>query len=128
MNKPFNVKGVRIGTRMPPLLLDRLAGVCAASGIAECAVISAGVEQYLDGTSESSLMLRCLASVAAEMAAGPAAASDVHHDGAQERARNTVGDFDENGGEDHCAAVCHHEARRDPWRAGISLRARSYRA
>jgi hypothetical protein len=54
------VKSVRLGTRMPPLLRDRLAGFCAASGIAECTVIAAGVEQYLDGTSDSTLVLRRL--------------------------------------------------------------------
>jgi hypothetical protein len=37
-----------------------LAGFCAASGIAECTVIAAGVEQYLDGTSDSTLVLRRL--------------------------------------------------------------------
>jgi hypothetical protein len=45
---------------MPALLRDRLAGFCAASGIAESTVISASVEQYLDGTSDSTLLLRRL--------------------------------------------------------------------
>jgi hypothetical protein len=60
MKKPAKTKSVRVGTRMPPDLRDRLAGFCAASGIAECSVICSGVEQYLNGTSDATLLLRRL--------------------------------------------------------------------
>jgi hypothetical protein len=60
LNMPSNQKPVRIGTRMRPDLRNRLAGFCAASGLSESAVISSGVEQYLDGTGDLTLLPRRL--------------------------------------------------------------------
>jgi hypothetical protein len=60
VNKSSRTRHVRIGTRMRHDLRTRLAGFCAASGLSESAVISSGVEQYLDGTSDLTLLLRRL--------------------------------------------------------------------
>jgi integrase len=45
---------------MRPDLRNRLAGFCAASGLSESAVISSGVGQYLDGTSDMTRLLHRL--------------------------------------------------------------------
>ena len=54
------VRRVRVYTRLTETLRDRVTGYCAASGIAERAVFEAALGQYIDGTSDMTLVLRRL--------------------------------------------------------------------
>ena len=54
------VRRVRVYTRLTATLRDRVSSYCAASGIAERAVFEAALQQYIDGTSDMTLVLRRL--------------------------------------------------------------------
>jgi hypothetical protein len=54
------VRRVRVSARISVTLRDRLTKYCAASGISERAVIENALRQYLEGSSDSALMLRRL--------------------------------------------------------------------
>ena len=58
--KDQDQKRVRVWTHLPATLRDRLSSYCAASNITERAVFEAAVEQYLNGTSDMTLVLRRL--------------------------------------------------------------------
>ncbi|MGO9836901.1 MAG: hypothetical protein ACLP1X_22120 [Polyangiaceae bacterium] len=60
MSKKGKVRRVRVYTRLTETLRDRVTGYCAASGIAERAVFEAALGQYIDGTSDMTLVLRRL--------------------------------------------------------------------
>ena len=60
MNTRAKPRRVRVYTRLSATLRDRLTGYCAASGIAECAVFEAALQQYVGGTSDLTLVLRRL--------------------------------------------------------------------
>ena len=60
MTKKGKVRRVRVYTRLTETLRDRVTGYCAASGIAERAVFEAALGQYIDGTSDMTLVLRRL--------------------------------------------------------------------
>jgi hypothetical protein len=51
------VARVRVCTRLPIPLRDRLARYCAASGISERSVIEKAIQQYLEGTGDRALFL-----------------------------------------------------------------------
>jgi len=54
------VRRVRVSARISVSVRDRLTKYCAASGISERAVIENALRQYLEGSSDSALMLRRL--------------------------------------------------------------------
>ncbi len=60
MDAKRKVRRVRVYTRLTDTLRDRLTGYCEASGIAERAVFEAALQQYIDGTSDMTLVLRRL--------------------------------------------------------------------
>ncbi len=60
MNAKTKTRRVRVYTRLPATLRDRVSSYCAASKISERAVFEAAVEQYLNGTSDMTLVLRRL--------------------------------------------------------------------
>ena len=60
MNPKTKTRRVRVYTRLPAILRDRVSSYCAASKISERAVFEAALEQYLNGTSDMTLVLRRL--------------------------------------------------------------------
>ena len=54
------VRRVRISARISVSVRDRLTKYCAASGISERSLIENALRQYLEGSSDSALMLRRL--------------------------------------------------------------------
>ena len=54
------VRRVRVSARISVAIRDRLSKYCAASGISERAVIENALRQYLEGSSDSALILRRL--------------------------------------------------------------------
>jgi len=54
------VRRVRVSARISVSVRDRLTKYCAASGISERSVIENALRQYLEGSSDSALMLRRL--------------------------------------------------------------------
>lgn len=52
------VRRVRVCTRLPVPLRDRLTKYCAASGLSERSVIENALQQYLVGSSDKELLLR----------------------------------------------------------------------
>jgi hypothetical protein len=60
MNKTAKVQNSRVWTRLSATLRERIRGYCAASGIAERTVFEAALGQYIDGTSDMSLVMRRL--------------------------------------------------------------------
>lgn len=60
MNPKIKTRRVRVYTRLSATLRDRLTSYCAASRISERAVFEAALEQYLNGTSDMTLVLRRL--------------------------------------------------------------------
>ena len=54
------IRRVRVYTRLPATLRDRVSSYCAASKISERAVFEAAVEQYLNGASDMTLVLKHL--------------------------------------------------------------------
>ncbi|MGH7436582.1 MAG: hypothetical protein ACRENE_12990 [Polyangiaceae bacterium] len=60
MNSKTKTRRIRVYTRLPAALRDRVASYCAASKISERAVFEAAVEQYLSSASDMTLVLRRL--------------------------------------------------------------------
>jgi hypothetical protein len=60
MNSETKTRRVRVYTRLPAILRDRLSSYCAASKISERAVFEAALEQYLTSASDMTLVLRRL--------------------------------------------------------------------
>jgi hypothetical protein len=60
MNPKTKTRRVRVYTRLPATLRDRVSSYCAASKISERAVFEAAVEQYLNGASDMTLVLKHL--------------------------------------------------------------------
>jgi hypothetical protein len=54
------VRRVRVSARISVSVRDRLTKYCAASGISERAVVETALRQYLEGSSDSALILRRL--------------------------------------------------------------------
>jgi hypothetical protein len=54
------IRRVRVCTRLPIPLRDRLTKYCAASGLSERSVIENALQQYLVGSSDKDLLLRRL--------------------------------------------------------------------
>jgi hypothetical protein len=54
------IRRVRVYTRLPATLRDRVSSYCAASKISERAVFEAAVEQYLNGARDMTLVLKHL--------------------------------------------------------------------
>jgi hypothetical protein len=55
-----SIRRVRVYTRLPATLRDRVSSYCAASKISERAVFEAAVEQYLNGARDMTLVLKHL--------------------------------------------------------------------
>jgi hypothetical protein len=60
MNKAVRRGRVRLAPYVDATLAKRLVEFCAAAGATESAVVGAAVQQYLDGTSDTALLLRRL--------------------------------------------------------------------
>jgi hypothetical protein len=60
MNPKTKTRRVRVYTRLPATLRDRVSSYCAASKISERAVFEAALEQYLSGANDMTLVLRRL--------------------------------------------------------------------
>ncbi|MGD0679094.1 MAG: hypothetical protein ABSC94_27145 [Polyangiaceae bacterium] len=60
MSKIVRGGRVRLQPYLEPVLAGRMEKYCAASGATESAVVAAALRQYLDGTSDATLLLRRL--------------------------------------------------------------------
>ena len=60
MNKTIRRGRVRLVPYVPAELGERVVAACASSGVTESAVVEAALRQYLDGTSDRTLLLRRL--------------------------------------------------------------------
>lgn len=60
MKKTVRRGRVRLLPYVPAELGERVVSVCASSGVTESAVVEAALRQYLDGTSDRTLLLRRL--------------------------------------------------------------------
>jgi hypothetical protein len=60
MSAKAKVRRVRVYTRLTEAIRDQLSSYCAASGISERAVFEAALQQYINGTSDMTLVLRRL--------------------------------------------------------------------
>jgi hypothetical protein len=60
MKKTVRRGRVRLLPYVPAELCDRVVSVCASTGVTESAVVEAALRQYLDGTSDRTLLLRRL--------------------------------------------------------------------